>query len=129
MKKMTTRMTGRPLICQEIKFNRNKIKIFQNNQYFIINRYESRKGHKGGNHNHQGYRGKKSDQVSSSIADDKHTYTHTHTHARSNKSNEKITSSESLAKEIEQASTIRPQGKQSHYQFIYIIMIEVFGHN
>lgn len=116
-------MTGRQFAKYKFKYI-NKIEIFQINQYFIINRYESRKGHKSGNHNHQGYRGKKSDQVSSSIADDKHT--HTHTHARSNKSNEKITSSESLAKEIEQASTIRPQGKQSHYQFIYIIMIEVF---
>lgn len=73
-----------------------------------INRYESRKGHKA-NHNHQGYRGKKSDQVTSSVADDKYT------HARTNRSNEKISTSESLTKDIEQASTIRPQGKHCNY--------------
>ncbi|XP_055315645.1 ribosomal protein S6 kinase alpha-5-like [Sitodiplosis mosellana] len=92
-------------------------------------RYESRKGHKGGNHNHQGYRGKKSDQVSSSIADNKHT------HTRSNKSNEKITSSEALAKEIEQASTIRPQANLresdkvnlSHFELIQVLGTGAYG--
>lgn len=84
------------------------IAIIQLNRCELIYRYESKKGHKGGNHNH---RGKKSDQVSSSIVDDKHTNT------RSHKSNEKTASSEGLAKEIEQASTIRPQGKQNHFQF------------
>lgn len=69
---------------------------------FQLDRYESR-GHKS-NHNHQGYRSKKSDQVSS-VAEDKYS------HARSNKSNDRTTSSESLAKEIELASTIRPQGE------------------
>lgn len=69
-----------------------------------FDRYESRKGHKSNHNNHQ-HRGKKSDQVSSSVADDKHT------NARSNRSNEKISSAETLAKDIEQASTIRPQGK------------------
>lgn len=72
---------------------------------FIV-RYDSRKGYKG-NHNHHGNRNKKSDQVSSSMTDEKYS------HARSDKSNERITSSDALAKEIEQASTIRPQGKCS----------------
>lgn len=35
-------------------------------------------------------------------------------------SDEEITSNESLDKEIEQVSTIRPQGKQNYYQFIQI---------
>lgn len=69
-----------------------------------IDRYESRKAHKS-NHNHQGYRNKKNDQVSSSVTSDKY--------SRSNKSNDKSSSSESLAKEIELASTIRPQSKSS----------------
>lgn len=73
-----------------------------------IDRYEPRKGHKGNHNHHQGYRGKKGDQVSSSVADDKYAK------ARSNRSNEKISSSEALAKDIEQASTIRPQGKHSN---------------
>lgn len=84
------------------------IAIIQLNLCEFIYRYESRKGHKSGIHNH---RSKKSDQVSSSVADDKHTNT------RSFKSNEKIASNEGLAKEIEQASTIRPQGKQNNFQF------------
>lgn len=73
--------------------------------HIYFGRYESRKGHKSNHNNHQGYRGKKSDQVSSSVTDDKHA------NARSNRSNEKISSAETLAKDIEQASTIRPQGK------------------
>lgn len=68
-------------------------------------RYDTRKSHK--NHNHQGYRGKKNDNNSSSITHDEYT------HARSNRSNEKISSSDSLTKDIEQASTIRPQGKHT----------------
>lgn len=68
-------------------------------------RYDTRKSHKL-NHNHQGHRGKKNDNNSGPIADDKYT------HTKSNRSNEKITGSEALAKDIEQASTIRPQGNQ-----------------
>lgn len=72
--------------------------------FCYIGRYETRKTHKD-NHNHQAHRGKKIDQIKSTTTDDKQT------HARSNRSSEKISSSETLAKEIEQASTIRPQGK------------------
>lgn len=57
------------------------------------------------NHNHQGYRGKKNDDNSHSATDDKYT------HSRSNRSNEKLSSSDALTKDIEQASTIRPQGE------------------
>lgn len=87
------------------------------NMSYLLTRYESRKEHKI-NHNHQGYHGKKTEHVGgSSIPDDKYT------HSRSNRSNEKISSSEALVKEIEQASTIRPQGKQSnYYQLISFIV-------
>lgn len=74
------------------------------NYLCLFDRYESRKGHKGNHTNHQNYRGKKSDHVSSSVTDDKHT------NARTNRSNE---IAETIAKDIEQASTIRPQGKQN----------------
>lgn len=76
-----------------------------NIEHSSLDRYETKsKSHKS-NHNHQGYRGKKNDNNSGSTEDK-------YSHARSNRSNEKISSSEALAKEIEQASTIRPQGKQ-----------------
>lgn len=83
----------------------------KNNECTLFDRYDTRKSHKL-NHNHQGHRGKKNDNNSGSITDDKYT------HTRSNRSNEKISSSEALAKDIEQASTIRPQGKRDADQFI-----------
>lgn len=78
-----------------------------------FDRYDTKKSHKL-NHNHQGHRGKKNDNNSGSMTDDKYT------HARSNRSNEKISSSEALAKDIEQASTIRPQGKHIIYNQLTI---------
>lgn len=78
--------------------------------FILWYRYDTRNSHKT-NHNHQGHRGKKNDNDSGSLGDERYT------RERGNRSNEKVINAEALAKDIELASTIRPQGEHIFQPF------------